>query len=139
LYENLASESAKTTIKERSKMQEIIKKTFGGLTPQYYFRQFAFGLIFPIFSIYASSQSPTPHGIQAGAIAFFIINTVLYPYSRFVYESVIEFIMGKNVFFVNALLLLIAKLFTMLLCWAGAIFIAPVGLIYLFFRSRKTS
>jgi hypothetical protein len=119
-------------------MHPIIAKTFGGLTPQYYFRQFVFGLIFPIFAIVMIRQSPNPHEIQTGAIVFFIINTMLYPYSRFVYESVVDFIMGKNVFFVNALMLLFVKIFTMLICWACAIFIAPVGLIYLFFRNGKT-
>ena len=119
-------------------MHPIIAKTFGGLTPQYYFRQFAFGLFFPAFVIYASSQSPTHNALQAGAIVVLAINTILYPYSRFVYESVVDFIMGKNVFFVNALMMLIAKFFTMLLCWTLAIFIAPVGLIYLFFRNSKT-
>ena len=120
-------------------MHPIIARTFGGLTAQYYFRQFVFGLIFPAFIIYASSQSPTHNALQAGAIAFFAINTVLYPYSRFVYESVVDFIMGKNVFFVNALMLLIVKFFTMLLCWSFAIFIAPVGLIYLFIRNSKAN
>ncbi|MDT4290519.1 hypothetical protein RO575_13205 [Methylomonas sp. MO1] len=118
-------------------MHPVIAKTFGGLTRQYYFRQFVFGLIFPALIIYASSQSPTHNALKAEAIAFFAINTVLYPYSRFVYESVVDFIIGKNVFFVNALMLLFVKIFTMLICWACAIFIAPVGLIYLFVRNSK--
>jgi hypothetical protein len=33
----------------------------------------------------------------------FIANTFLYSYSRFVYESIVGFIFGKNVFFVNVL------------------------------------
>jgi len=48
-----------------------------------------------------------------------------------------SFIMGRNVFFVNAILMLFVKLMTMLLCWALAIFIAPVGLAYLYYHHSK--
>jgi hypothetical protein len=45
-----------------------------------------------------------------------VVNTLLYPYSRFVYESVMGFIMGQNVFFVNAVLMLAVKVVTMVIC-----------------------
>jgi hypothetical protein len=41
------------------------------------------------------------------------------------------------VFFVNAFLMLFVKLITMALCWAGAMFIAPVGLAYLYYHHSK--
>jgi hypothetical protein len=66
-----------------------------------------------------------------------VVNTLLYPYSRFVYESIMNFIMGQNVFFVNALLMLGVKLMTMLLCWAFAIFVAPIGLAYLYYHHSR--
>ena len=68
-----------------------------------------------------------------------IINVFLYPYSRFVYENVVGFIMGENIFIINFFIMFIVKIFTMLLCWSFAIFIAPVGLIYLYFYHSKTS
>jgi hypothetical protein len=70
-------------------------------------------------------------------VVILIINTLLYPYSRFVYEGVIGFIMGENVFFVNAFLVLLTKAITMILCWGFAISIAPVGLAYLYFHHSK--
>lgn len=63
-------------------MHPVIAKTFGGLSSQYYFRQFLFGLAFPAL-IYVMS------GV------------------------------------------------TMLLCWAFAIFIAPIGLAYLYYHHSK--
>jgi hypothetical protein len=66
-----------------------------------------------------------------------VLNTLLYPYSRFVYESVMDFIIGRNVFFVNAILMLAVKLMTMLLCWSLAIFVAPIGLAYLYYHHSK--
>jgi hypothetical protein len=67
----------------------------------------------------------------------FIANTFLYPYSRFVYESIVGFIFGENVFFVNVLFLFTAKFITMLIYWSFAAFIAPLGLLYLYFYHTK--
>ncbi|KSP11755.1 hypothetical protein AW889_01515 [Pseudomonas aeruginosa] len=59
--------------------------------------------------------------------------------SRPLHEQIVSFIMGNNVFFGNALVMMIAKAFTMVLCWAFAIFVAPVGLLYLYFYHRRSA
>jgi hypothetical protein len=115
-------------------MHPVIAKTFGGLSPQYYFRHFLFGLIFPAMFLYASRHE---HEFPIGAAIFFAVNTFLYPYSRFVYESVVGFLLGNNVFFLNALVMLFVKLVTMALCWTFAIFISPIGLVYLYYYHSK--
>lgn len=56
------------------------------------------------------------------------------PCARFVYEGVMNFLLGSNQFHVSAVLMLFVKLLTMLMGWSFAIFIAPVGLIYLHFH-----
>lgn len=119
-------------------MHPIIAKTFGGLSAQYYIRQLLFGLIFPALIYFMATQASSPQPMSMSMIAFLIINSVLYPYSRFVYESIIGFIMGENMFVVNALFMLVIKLFTMALCWCLAIFIAPVGLLYLYYHHSKS-
>jgi len=116
-------------------MHPVIAKTFGGLTPQYYFRQFVFGLIFPALMYFMLSRSP--HPVPFVMIGMVVINTLLYPYSRFVYEGVVGFIVGQNMFWVNAFFMLFVKIMTMALCWSLAIFIAPLGLAYLYFRHSK--
>lgn len=119
-------------------MRQFLAITFGGLTPSYYARQLFFGALFAIFFIYMKSH--TLHGIDFATVAVFVVSTLLYPYSRFVYESVVGFIMGRNVFFVNALLMLFFKVITMFMCWFLAIFIAPLGLLYLYWHhSRQLS
>lgn len=70
-------------------------------------------------------------------IVLIVVNTPLYPYSRFVYESITKFIMGENVFFVNAFLMMLVKVMTMAICYMLAVFIAPVGLVYLYFHHNK--
>jgi len=118
-------------------MHPIILKTLGGLSRQYYLRQFFFGLLFPVMIIFI--QRYGTHPIPISMILLLMINSLLYPYSRFVYESIVNFIMGDNVFIVNAALMLFIKLMTMAICWCAAIFIAPVGLAYLYYHHSKVN
>lgn len=118
------------------KSNSIIAKTFGGLSAQYYFRHFVFGLVLSVIYFFSIPEEADQLLLSA-SIAWIIVNTLLYPYSRFVYESIVNFIMGENVFFVNAIMMLVVKLFTMLLCWGFAVFIAPIGLIYLYLHNNQ--
>jgi len=118
-------------------MHPMIAKALGGLSTQYYFRQFFFGLLFPIF-IYLMG-SGRPQGLSITTYFLFAVNTLLYPYSRFVYERIISFIMGNNIYFVNAIFMLSVKFITMALCWSCAIFMAPIGLLYLYYHHSKGS
>ena len=118
-------------------MSTVISKTLGGLDNQYYFRQLVFGLIFPVLFYFMFSQAKTDTGIPTSMIIFAVVSTLLYPYSRFVYEKIVGFIFGENVFFVNAIFLLVTKFITMYLCWGFAILIAPIGLAYLYYYHSK--
>jgi len=124
-------------------MNQIMQKTLGGLSKQYYFRQFFFGCLFLAFFIWISmlappeGTDPTSGGMHVSTMALFVVNSLLYPYSRFVYETVIDFIIGDNVFFGSAVVMMMAKFFTMFLCWVLAIFIAPIGFLYLYFHHTK--
>jgi hypothetical protein len=110
-------------------MHPVIQKTFGGLTPSYYGRQLFFGCIFlGIYLLATVKSGSTPFSGWLWAFS----TTFLYPYSRFAYEGVVDFIVGKNLFILPALLLIGFKFMTMLMCWFLAIFIAPVGLAYLY-------
>lgn len=118
-------------------MQSFLLKTFGGLTPSYYIRQLIFGSLFAILILSVAANSQTGLMGKPGLIVMAIVCTLLYPYSRFVYESVVGYVMGENVFFVNAVLMLMVKGFTMAMCWSFAIFIAPVGLVYLYWHNSR--
>lgn len=113
----------------------FLRKTFGGLEKSYFIRSFIFGALISILFIYMFSQRPK--GLDYGFFLIFIINMVLYPYSRFVYETIIDFILGGNVFYVNSGLMIFTKSLTICLCWTFSIFIAPLGLAYLYYHHTK--
>ncbi len=118
-------------------MPPIIEKTLGGLSLQYYLRHFIFGLIFSAIIIGISLQQGST--IKVDMIVMCIVSSVLYPYSRFVYESIMDFILGNNTFFVNSIFFIFVKILSMLLCWSFAIFIAPVGFLYLYFYHSRSN
>ncbi|MCD5996488.1 hypothetical protein KDX38_23140 [Pseudomonas sp. CDFA 602] len=121
-------------------MQSFFAKTFGGLDASYYGRHFVFGVLISAFMLWTVSKRPLGLYEYPGDIALVVVNTLLYPYARFVYESVVEFIMGRNVFFMNAFLMLGIKVMTMTMCWVTSIIIAPIGLAYLYWHhSRSTA
>jgi hypothetical protein len=72
-------------------------------------------------------------------VALMMVNTLLYPYSRFVYESVIDFIVGQNEFFMYPALMLVVKLTTMLVCWSCAMIVAPIGLGYFYLHQSEAA
>lgn len=120
----------------------FLQKTFGGLSRSYYIRQFLFGLIFFVYIVGMSYWADSQDGNidlakMSVTVGFSLVCQCLYPYSRFVYESIIGYIFGDNVLIVNAILMFLVKFFTMALCWMLAVFISPIGLIYLYFYHSK--
>ena len=118
-------------------MNKIMKKILGGLSVSDYLRHLFFGIIMAIFFIYMFYNLGRASIV---AVLVFTINALIYPYSRLLYESIVDFIFGNNVFFVNALFLLATKIITMLMCFGFAIFItAPAGLmyIYLYYQNKN--
>ena len=118
----------------------FISKTFGGLNKAYYFRHLFFGAIIFIFleiKFFDDLSKGVVDGNFIVATLVCLVLTLLYPYSRFVYESVVSFIFGENVFIVNALLMLFIKVLTIALCFIFSWAIAPIGLIYLYFHHSR--
>jgi hypothetical protein len=126
-----------TGFSKEGTMKTILAKTFGGLDKAYYFRQLFFGALLPVFIIFISSQSPTAKPMPVSAMFYFGINTLLYPYSKFVWDSVKDFLMGNTVITLALPLFLLVKLFTIVICWGLAIFVAPIGLIWLWWHHSK--
>lgn len=114
-------------------MNAILHKTLGGLSKEYYLLQLLFGSIFTGIMVFLMFQT---EGFDVGYIIFLLLSTLLYPYSRFLYKSIVELIFGSDTFF-NSIFFLVFKIFTMLMCWNLAIFMGPIGLIYLYWHHSR--
>lgn len=130
----------------------ILQKTFGGLSKEYYFRHLIFALIFGAIFAYIQYSSYTriiadtnatgaiKDNFHTSSIAMYFyiaICAFLYPYARFVYESIVNFIMGENVFLINIIILMIWKFVVMVTLFCFAPIIAPIGLLYLWYYHNK--
>jgi hypothetical protein len=79
-------------------MHPVLARSFGGLPPRYYVRQLLFGLFFPVFLLLASTHGKGLLALPVHLQVILALDTLLYPYSRFVYESVVGYIVGDNAF-----------------------------------------
>ena len=116
-------------------MKSIIAKTFGGLTLTYYFRQFLFAFVLLIGVLYVVKQGG--NNLAPSKICYLSICTALYPYSRFIYESVARFIFGAKTSFLTNPFFLLMKPINIIICWVYAVFIAPAGLLFLYCYHSK--
>ncbi|MCV2509178.1 MAG: hypothetical protein N4Q32_01920 [Neisseriaceae bacterium] len=62
--------------------------------------------------------------------AWFILNTLLFPFARFALDSIINYVVTGNQFNLPKIISLLVKLFYLALCWAYAIVLAPIGIIF---------
>lgn len=118
-------------------MNEVFLRTFGGLSIKGYVRHLFFGFI--VFAVFFFQALGSEREVPIQALLFGVVCTFLYPYSRYVYERVVGFILGKNAVFANILVFGLAKAFTIAMCWAFAIFVAPIGLLWLYFSGSEQS
>jgi hypothetical protein len=120
---------------QKGASMSLLRKTFFGLTFSYYFRNLIFAGI--VAALQYNYQKTGTNVSTVLPMALLAANTILYPYSRFAYESVMEFFMGTNIFILPLIIMLPYKLFTIMLCWFLAPFIAPIGLIFIWFHHSK--
>ena len=126
-------------------MLKTIINLFRGFTPQYYFRQLFFGLIIGSIYLYMMWSTINKDGVLSHSdikdftqmAIFAAASTLLYPYSRFAYEEIVGFLLGRNLFLINSIIYLLAKVMTMIICWALAIFIFPLGMLFIYYYQKQ--
>lgn len=116
-------------------MKSFIDKTVGGLSPAYYIRHFIFSLTIPAVLIYARRHKGGK-GVDPKEYGVFV-NTMLYPYARFLYERITSYIVGNNNFITTPLALLYKKAVSMVICWCLAIVMTPAGMLCLWYLHTR--
>lgn len=122
-------------------MKLIIKKTIGGLPKEYYLKHLLFSMILAFFVCFTAAST----GDTSNYIFFIptIINALLYPYTRFLYGRIINFIMGNDNNYVivtnNGCFFLYVRLCILAFAWSFSSLVAPISFIYLYFYNSKKS
>ena len=114
----------------------MLTRIFGSVRREYLLRAYVIGFAFFCFFIFMDYQAGWPDGFFWKRTFPGLICLVLFPFSKLVYDELKRFVLGDNVFFLNALVMLIAKLIINFTLFLGAWFIAPLGVAYLWYVSR---
>ncbi len=121
--------------------EQIRLFAFKGLQKSYYWRHFILILWLPALMscmmYYSMSRSGNITSNGIALIVIWCLLTFIYPYARFVYECIVDFIMGNTVFITSIKVMLVWKFVIAALLFFFSMFIAPVGLVILFFYNKK--
>ena len=119
----------------------FIKRIFGSVQPGYLIRAYVLSAAFMAFMTWMmlSLDGAKPMHDRAATLAVFGVGALLFPFSKLVWDEIKRVMMGETVFFMNAIVLMVLKVLVNFFLWGFSIFIAPVGILYLWFRSRNAA
>lgn len=112
-------------------MRNIIRWTLGAITFKYYLRHFIIGCLF--FALCWRALYGFGAALPLSLITSLSINVVFFAYSKFALTSFLEFLNGGPVGQGGFL----GRAFYSWFCFCATVFVAPFGLAYLFWNSRK--
>ncbi|MCQ9147654.1 MULTISPECIES: hypothetical protein [Brucella/Ochrobactrum group] len=115
----------------------FLRRIFGGVQLSYLIRSYLIGLIFFALMIGMALSAEIKNGSPVGLIVFASLSTLLFPFAKLVWDELRDLAFGNNVIFMNAIMLFMLKWFVNACLWAFAIFVAPIGILYLWFRTRQ--
>ncbi len=99
-------------------------------------RSYLIGLSFFAASAWVLWTSELPRERVLTGMGFALASTFLFPFAKLAWNALRDFFVGETAFAANAVVVLIAKLIVNWVLWGGALFVGPLGLAYLWFRSR---
>ena len=118
----------------RSTMEKFLN-IFKSLDRSWLIRHYIFSFAFfgLLFVMLKGFSTPLPVWL------LYLSFTLFYPFAMFVYESIVDLIIGDNIFLIPVLIMIIWKIIRFFIIWLFPIPIGLIGLIYLYFSvNRKT-
>lgn len=116
---------------------ETVRRIFAGMNGTYLVRAYVIGLLFLALMALGYFGSDADRAMPARMIAVGLINTLLFPFSKLIWDELKSFLLGQTVVVGNVGVVFLGKLFINALLWALAVFVAPLGVAYLWFRTRE--
>ena len=115
-------------------MRKFPTTIYGTLSLSYLIKQYVFGGIMYALMLYANGASPIH---KTGVFIFLTLSLVLYPFAMFVYDSIVDTLIGNWIVPVPAVLLLIWLPIKIVLIFMFAVLIAPIVMLYLYITGRR--
>jgi len=116
-------------------MRKFLTTIYSTLSLSYLIKQYVFGGIMYAFMLYANGANPLH---KTGVFIFLTLSLVLYPFAMFVYDSIVDTLLGNWIVPVPMLLLLVWIPFKMMIMFVFAFLVAPIGMAYLYFKGRHS-
>ena len=114
----------------------MLARIFGAVRREYLVRAYVIGFVFYAFFIFMDYQAGWPEGFFWKRAFPGLFCVAVFPFSKLVYDEFKRFVLGDNVFILNALVMVIAKIIINFTLFLFAWFVAPIGVAYLWYRSR---
>ena len=111
---------------------EKFKNIFRALNTSWLLRHYAY-VIMPFIAFYLFDIN----SFSGGQLVFLTICSAFYPFAMYVYESIVNFFVGENLFILPLKFVIIWKVVRFVIIWLFSIPIGLIGLIYLYYKVNK--
>jgi len=110
----------------------VLRRIFAGVHRPYLIRAYMIGfLFFALIGGMALNAKPA----NIGLIVTSALSTLLFPFAKLVWDELRNLVLGNNMIIMPILVLFPLKLFVNAFLWGAAILVAPLGILYLWFRT----
>lgn len=112
------------------------KRVFGAVSGAHLVRSYLLGLIFLALFCWLFFKTARPMGETILTLGYFGICTLLFPFAKLVWDQLKSLVLGESIILMPVILLYPLKLIVNLILWFFAIFVAPFGLAYIWWRTK---
>ncbi len=112
----------------------FVKRIFGAVDRGYLVRAYLISATIMVgWIVWANANFRFPTTFD---LFFIPAATLLFPFAKLAWDEIKNLVLGQTVIFFNAIFLYAAKIFINVLLWVFAPIVAPLGILYLAFRTR---
>lgn len=113
-----------------------LKRIFGGLNRAYMIRAYLIAALFFALIVTLTLQGNKANSERAIIFTYFGLCVLLFPFAKLVWDALKGLVFGETIFILPVLFLYPAKLVVNLFLYCFALFVAPFGMIYIWFQTR---